>query len=225
MPVPSDQVEQFFSKMKMNCNTTYVKSVATVPAVPMKWGTRSEDQVGCSSRLLRHLEAVYLPSEFEIDFIKDRMGSAYEFGRITYGNQQSLMELLYDPNAARRRWPNCTENQFPVLLTGRAGVGKSALLKALARVMNDGHESFFANSKHSEFHVKPVAYATGEEGHAGKALFKELAELSDDRLGRSDASFNRLIKTNLMKRLTCMFYYDEAQFAISDTSKATCRPI
>lgn len=220
MPVPSDQVEQFFSKLKMNCNTTYIKSAVTVPAVPMKWGTRSEDQVGCSSRLLRHLEAVYLPSKFEIDFIKNRMGTAYEFGRITYGNQRSLMEMLYDPGAARRRWPKCTDNEFPVLLTGRAGVGKSALLRALARVMNEGHERFFANPEHSEFHVKPVAFATGENGHSGKELLKELAELSDDQLGRSNASFKRLIKTSLIKRLTCMFYYDEAQFAISDTAKA-----
>lgn len=218
MPKAIDPVEQFFATMKTNCNSEYIKSIATVPGVPMEWGTKPEDQIGASSRLLRHLEAVYLPGDVEIDFIKDRMGSAYEFGRILYRNQRNLMELLYDPRAARKRWPKCTDNQLPVLLTGRAGVGKSSLLQAMARAMNHGHETFYANPEHSEFTVRPVAFATGEEGHSVKGLYSELAELSDDHEKQSGTHFNRLVRASLMKRLTCMFFFDEAQFSDSATS-------
>lgn len=210
-----DEVERFFTTMKKNCDTKHIKEAAKVPAVRLELSGHRGSELGVAQRIKRHLEAVYVPSEFEVKFIRDRMESAYEFGRTAYQNEQCFIEMLYDLDTAESRWPDCTENQFPTLLTGRAGVGKSSLLRAIARVMNDGMTLRVLDA-HSEFPTLPAAKAAGAaQEFSVTEVLKQLAVLNLDEQKYKQRRLRALVKSRLIQRLTCFYSYDEVQFVSS----------
>lgn len=72
----------------------------------------------------------YIPSDAEVALLMRFVDVAKSHCWSTYRDRQAYLKALYTPYEAFE-----TEFTFPVCLTGHAGVGKTALLAALSRVM------------------------------------------------------------------------------------------
>jgi hypothetical protein len=76
----------------------------------------------------RALQGLFYPTEQRLDILCEWVGLAYAHSLTHYRCQRAFIEGVYGPNAP------LPEFFFPLCLTGLAGTGKSALLKAFARV-------------------------------------------------------------------------------------------
>ncbi|MFD4838259.1 AAA family ATPase [Achromobacter sp. NPDC058515] len=74
------------------------------------------------------LQKLYVPSEAEVELLSQFAGAAYAHCVKAYPDRRSYVRRAYGPYSE-------ADFMRPICLTGPAGVGKSALLQALSRVM------------------------------------------------------------------------------------------
>ncbi len=110
----------------------------------------------------------------------DQAGS-FELGGRLYGRQDEVTRLLDALNVATGSDSTSVQGQL-VLVTGGAGMGKTALIQELYRPLTQ-HRGTFVSGKHDQFNRLPLA-----------SVAAALGELVHQALSLDDASLRRLVR-------------------------------
>lgn len=117
-------------------------------------------------RLKHQLEQIFIPNEFATNFMAEMIESSAWFCSLKYPDEISYNRSIFHPS---------NEEMIPVCLTGLAGVGKTALLKALIKVLPDPVKY---SSKILGTNVDLISYwmATGRDKGTPKQLLSDMVE-------------------------------------------------
>ena len=209
--MPKNDLQRYLDSLNTRTDLDLIKKIAMVP------GTQLPPRTGNSFDLIRpddfekQLRQVYVPNDAAIRFMSSRIMLA---SRFAHENFSSVGAVLRESNRRNQAGMNTsaqtTEEQFPTLITGLAGTGKSALIAALARVLNDERLISFGPG-YECFTPRPMATIRAKEGgFTESAVMTKLCNLK-----KSLAPEIRLEATrNILKnQLTCFMACDELQFA------------
>ena len=100
---------------------------ASIRAVTLQ-DLNSRHVLAASSEIDRAMKGFYMPSDQEIDYLLEIVGTASQYSSATYGSEAQFLRGLH-----ARTLPQCPI--LPQCLSALAGVGKSALFLAVERVM------------------------------------------------------------------------------------------
>ena len=118
-----------------------------VSPAPIK-APKDEPPATTEARLRGALESIFFPSQQVCQIIKHVMGAALGFSEARYNDCVNYLRFVYAKAA-----PIDNPISTAICLTGLAGVGKTALMKAIKRLMqiderifiDDGHDPFPTN--------------------------------------------------------------------------------
>ncbi|MCC2636916.1 MAG: transposase [Moraxellaceae bacterium] len=146
----SPWVERFAG---LDCREALRRKVARRPEVFIADRKLSEDEIATGMK--DALMQIYLPSEQALTTMQRFIRSARHYCRQQFSGTKAFLEKVYET-------PPPADDTFPTCVTGPAGVGKSAFLRALMTAMpspqdievGSGHGSFFTQAAWG-VHVRP----------------------------------------------------------------------
>lgn len=109
------------------------------------------------------LRQIFLPNQFSIELIAELVGKAAAHSALRSTSEQAFVKGMY--------YPSPTET-FPICLTGLAGVGKSATIEALLRVM-PGPTEFQIDHCMTPLTAESHWYASAKGKSSGKQLLTD----------------------------------------------------
>lgn len=121
---------------------------------------------GAAGYLAAQLSKVYIPNNFAVEFIQEMVESSARYCLEKYANQVDYNRSIFHPGDSE---------VFPIALTGLAGVGKSALINALKKVMPEP-VAIMPEIASQELHLLSYWAASGRGKPTLKQLLNDLIE-------------------------------------------------
>lgn len=109
------------------------------------------------------LRQIFIPNQFSLELIAELVGKAAAHSALRSTSEQAFVKGMY--------YPTPTET-FPICLTGLAGVGKSATIEALLRVM-PGPTEFQIDHCMTPLTAESHWYASAKGKSSGKQLLTD----------------------------------------------------
>ncbi|PMY42047.1 transposase [Pseudomonas sp. GW456-L14] len=109
------------------------------------------------------LRQIFLPNQFSLELIAELVGKAAAHSALRSTTEQTFVKGMYYPTPAET---------FPICLTGLAGVGKSATIEALLRVM-PGPTEFQIDHCMAPLTAESHWYASAKGKSSGKQLLTD----------------------------------------------------
>lgn len=140
----------------------YIRSKVTIRPVPV------DDIDQLPPMLAAHflemtLRQIFIPNQFSLELIAELVGKAAAHSALRSTSEQAFVKGMY--------YPTPTET-FPICLTGLAGVGKSATIEALLRVM-PGPTEFQIDHCMTPLTAESHWYASAKGKSSGKQLLTD----------------------------------------------------
>lgn len=121
---------------------------------------------GATGNLAAQLNKVYVPNNFAIEFIQEMVESSTRYCLDKYPSKVDYNKSIFHPGESE---------VFPIVLTGLAGVGKSALINALKKVL-PAPIAFTPDISSQELHLLSYWVASGRGKPTLKQLLNDLIE-------------------------------------------------
>lgn len=113
------------SRFEPRLDDTRLKARITVRGTPVE-GLESLNEHVAAQQFAEALRAVFIPNTFTLDLIKEMLGKAQQFSVESFSTERDYVSKIYQPPE---------REVMPICLTGLAGVGKSATIAALRKVL------------------------------------------------------------------------------------------
>lgn len=155
-----------------------------------------------------HLDAVYVPTAQGLQLTRRVLESGYAHCLSAYRDQSTFVQRLMNTTA---RWEVEPETW---MITGDAGIGKTATINALKRLLGDA-PNFQASTDCPSFPILGGAFLTLKPGSLFADLFSQLAmEIGFcDRVEKVSMHTKRALRNELYKRGVFFVLLDESQVA------------
>lgn len=152
-------IDILITRFEPHVDDKRLKELITVRGKPLK-GLESLNEQVAAQQLAEALKAVFIPNTFTLDLIKEILGKAQQFSVESFSTEKDYVSKLYQPPE---------REVMPICLTGLAGVGKSATVAALRKVL-PGPQTL--RIKHYEGVRQVVSYWYASA--RGKGLIRQL---------------------------------------------------
>lgn len=153
----------------------YIKERTTVRPDPIA-GLEGCNLHTASFRLESQLKAIFLPNEFAFDFICEMIESSAWYCSRKYPDEVSYNRSIFHP---------ASEEVMPVCLTGLAGVGKTALISALLKVL-PGPVEYQSKILGTKINIISHWITTGrDKGTPKQILYDMVQSASEDPVNRA----------------------------------------
>lgn len=140
----------------------YIRSKVTIRPVPV--GDIDQLPPMLAAHFLEMtLRQIFIPNQFSLELIAELVGKAAAHSALRSTSEQAFVKGMY--------YPTPTET-FPICLTGLAGVGKSATIEALLRVM-PGPTEFQIDHCMTPLTAESHWYASAKGKSSGKQLLTD----------------------------------------------------
>lgn len=113
------------TRFQPSLDDKHLREAITVRPEPVL-GLENLNRYVAAERLSETLKKVFIPTAFTLDLIQEMLGRAQSFSVDNFSTEQQYLSCLYNPPA---------REVFPICFTGLAGVGKSATITALRKVL------------------------------------------------------------------------------------------
>ncbi|MFW9082211.1 hypothetical protein ACOI9X_23485 [Pseudomonas sp. P2757] len=118
-------IDILLTRFEPRLDNISLRRLITVRSDPVE-GLEALTPYVAADRFAESLKRIFIPNAFTLDFIQEMLERAHIFSVENFSTEQQYLSRLYNPPEPE---------VFPICLTGLAGVGKSATITALRKVL------------------------------------------------------------------------------------------
>jgi len=180
---------------------------------------------GARQRLEKSLESLFVATDPAVDFIRSEISRAEAFARVNYDDMPRILKRIYEKNGPVLDPDDpLLEHSYPTLWTGLAGVGKSAVLDAIPRVIATPTE-IDLGPQHGRHELEAYRLFKVQQQTSRKSIYGYFSRSVGCTwpIKASVDQMPSIAAAHLFRRGVCLLGVDEAQF-LTQTSTAIAAP-